>query len=172
MSASWTYGRFHDQRTFDKGNWTLRSPGGCADAQCCKITWLEELQFQRLFNDFLVRWWRQRISKYPFQNVSEEVHRSIACLALLWWRFMLLEIVVQEDLFMFARCTFRMIVGISRGIDMLANWWFVFICKILASSSGPPRGNKGWRFTAGYKFMRHLLNPVRAEHAFPPTKGV
>ena len=29
--------------TFDKASWSLQSPGACADAQCCKITWLEEL---------------------------------------------------------------------------------------------------------------------------------
>ena len=42
-SAWCTYGRFHDQRTFNKGKWKPRRPGVCADAQCCKITWLEEL---------------------------------------------------------------------------------------------------------------------------------
>ena len=35
--------RFHDQRPLDKAKWTPRRPGVRADAQCCKITWLEEL---------------------------------------------------------------------------------------------------------------------------------
>ena len=41
--AWWKCGRFHHQKPLDKGTWTPRSPGVCADAQCCKITWLEEL---------------------------------------------------------------------------------------------------------------------------------
>ena len=36
-------GRFHDLGTFDEAPGTLQSPGVRADAQCCKITWLEEL---------------------------------------------------------------------------------------------------------------------------------
>ena len=28
---------------FDEAPGTVQSPGVCADAQCCKITWLEEL---------------------------------------------------------------------------------------------------------------------------------
>ena len=27
----------------------------------------------------------------------------------------------------------------------------------IASSSGPPRGNKGWRFTAGFKFKIYII---------------
>ena len=34
---------FHDLGTFDTAPGTVQSPGVCADAQCCKITWLEEL---------------------------------------------------------------------------------------------------------------------------------
>ena len=34
---------FHDLGTFDKAPGTLQSSGVRADAQCCKITWLEEL---------------------------------------------------------------------------------------------------------------------------------
>ena len=34
---------FHDLGTFDEAPGTVQSPGVCADAQCCKITWLEEL---------------------------------------------------------------------------------------------------------------------------------
>ena len=33
------------------------------------------------------------------------------------------------------------------------NWWWGWF---LASSSGPPRGNKGWRFTAGLK-CKHVM---------------
>ena len=35
--------RFHDQRPLDKAPWPFQSLGVCADAQCYKITWLEEL---------------------------------------------------------------------------------------------------------------------------------
>ena len=35
--------RFHDLGTFDKAPGTLQSSGVRADAQCFKITWLEEL---------------------------------------------------------------------------------------------------------------------------------
>ena len=35
--------RFHDQRPLDKAPWTFQEPWVRADAQCCKITWLEEL---------------------------------------------------------------------------------------------------------------------------------
>ena len=38
---------FHDLGTFDEAPGTLQSPGVCADAQCCKITWLEELASER-----------------------------------------------------------------------------------------------------------------------------
>ena len=34
---------FHHLGTFDEAPGTVQSPGVCADAQCCKITWLEEL---------------------------------------------------------------------------------------------------------------------------------
>ena len=34
---------FHDLETFHKPRWPSQSPGVRADAQCCKITWLEEL---------------------------------------------------------------------------------------------------------------------------------
>ena len=34
---------FHDLGPFDKAPGTVQSPELCADAQCCKITWLEEL---------------------------------------------------------------------------------------------------------------------------------
>ena len=37
------YCRFYDLGTFDEATGTLQSPGVRADAQCCKITWLEEL---------------------------------------------------------------------------------------------------------------------------------
>ena len=33
--------------TFDEAPGTLQSPGVRADAQCCKITWLEELASER-----------------------------------------------------------------------------------------------------------------------------
>ena len=38
---------FHDLGTFDEAPGTLQSPGVRADAQCCKITWLEELASER-----------------------------------------------------------------------------------------------------------------------------
>ncbi len=38
---------FHDLGTFDEAPGTVQSPGVCADAQCCKITWLEELASER-----------------------------------------------------------------------------------------------------------------------------
>ena len=34
---------FHHFGPFDEAPGTVQSPGVCADAQCCKITWLEEL---------------------------------------------------------------------------------------------------------------------------------
>ena len=37
------YDRFHVLGTFDEAPGTLQSSGVRADAQCCKITWLEEL---------------------------------------------------------------------------------------------------------------------------------
>ena len=38
---------FHDLGTFNEAPETSQSPGVCADAQCCKITWLEELASER-----------------------------------------------------------------------------------------------------------------------------
>ena len=38
---------FHHFGTFDKAPGTVQSPRVCADAQCCKITWLEELALER-----------------------------------------------------------------------------------------------------------------------------
>ena len=38
---------FHDLGTFDEAPGTLQSLGVRADAQCCKITWLEELASER-----------------------------------------------------------------------------------------------------------------------------
>ena len=38
---------FHDLGTFDEAPRTVQSPGVCADAQCCKIIWLEELASER-----------------------------------------------------------------------------------------------------------------------------
>ena len=35
--------RFHDPETFNEAPGTFQSSGVRADAQCCKITWLEEL---------------------------------------------------------------------------------------------------------------------------------
>ena len=35
--------RFHDPGTFDEAPGTVQGSGVRADAQCCKITWLEEL---------------------------------------------------------------------------------------------------------------------------------
>ena len=40
---AWVYVGFHDPGTFDKHFGTLQSPGVRADAQCFKLTWLEEL---------------------------------------------------------------------------------------------------------------------------------
>ena len=40
---AWTYDGFHDPGTFDKHFGTLQNPKVRADAQCFKITWLEEL---------------------------------------------------------------------------------------------------------------------------------
>ena len=34
---------FHHLGPFNEAPGTVQSPGVCADAQCCKITWLEEL---------------------------------------------------------------------------------------------------------------------------------
>ena len=39
--------RFYDPGTFDEDLGTLQSPGVRADAQCFKITWLEELASER-----------------------------------------------------------------------------------------------------------------------------
>ena len=44
---AWKYDRFYDLRTFDEHFGTLQSPGVRADAQCFKITWLEELASER-----------------------------------------------------------------------------------------------------------------------------
>ena len=38
---------FHALGIFDEAPGTVQSPGVCADAQCCKITWLEELASER-----------------------------------------------------------------------------------------------------------------------------
>ena len=40
---AWKYDGIHDPGMFDKDFGTLQSPGVRADAQCFKITWLEEL---------------------------------------------------------------------------------------------------------------------------------
>ena len=39
--------RFQHLGTFDEAPGTAQSPGVRADAQCCKITWLEELASER-----------------------------------------------------------------------------------------------------------------------------
>ena len=39
--------RFHDPGTFDEAPGTVQGSGVRADAQCCKITWLEELASER-----------------------------------------------------------------------------------------------------------------------------
>ena len=41
------HGGFHDLGTFDEAPGTSQSSGVCADAQCCKITWLEELASEK-----------------------------------------------------------------------------------------------------------------------------
>ena len=38
---------FHDLGPFDEAPGTVQSPGVRVDAQCCKITWLEELASER-----------------------------------------------------------------------------------------------------------------------------
>ena len=38
---------FHHLGTFDEAPGTLQSPGVRADAQCCKLTWLEEFASER-----------------------------------------------------------------------------------------------------------------------------
>ena len=44
VSSAWCKcDRFHARRPLDKAKWTYQRPGVRADAQCCKITWLEEL---------------------------------------------------------------------------------------------------------------------------------
>ena len=40
---AWKWDGFYDPGTFDEDFGTLQSPGVRADAQCFKITWLEEL---------------------------------------------------------------------------------------------------------------------------------
>ena len=40
---AWKCAGFHDPGTFDEDFRTLQSPGVRADAQCVKLTWLEEL---------------------------------------------------------------------------------------------------------------------------------
>ena len=44
---AWKYDGFHDPGMFDIDFRTLQSPGVRADAQCFKITWLEELASER-----------------------------------------------------------------------------------------------------------------------------
>ena len=41
------HGGFHDLGTFNEAPETVQSSGVRADAQCCKITWLEELASER-----------------------------------------------------------------------------------------------------------------------------
>ena len=43
VAHAWHSDGFHHLGTFDEAPGTVQSPGVCADAQCCKITWLEEL---------------------------------------------------------------------------------------------------------------------------------
>ena len=43
VAHAWYSDGFHHLGTFDEALGTVQSPGACADAQCCKITWLEEL---------------------------------------------------------------------------------------------------------------------------------
>ena len=40
---AWKCNGIHDPGTFDEDLGTPQSPGVCANAQCVKITWLEEL---------------------------------------------------------------------------------------------------------------------------------
>ena len=42
------YDGFHDLGAFNEATETSQSPGVRADAQCCKITWLEELTSERI----------------------------------------------------------------------------------------------------------------------------
>ena len=44
---TWKCDGFYDPGTFDEDFGTLQSPGVRADAQCFKITWLEELASER-----------------------------------------------------------------------------------------------------------------------------
>ena len=44
---AWKCDGFYDLGTFDEDFGTLQSPGVRADAQCFKITWLEELASER-----------------------------------------------------------------------------------------------------------------------------
>ena len=44
---AWKCVRFHDPGKFDEDFGTLQSPGVRADAQCFKLTWLEELASER-----------------------------------------------------------------------------------------------------------------------------
>ena len=43
VAHAWYSHGFHHLGTFDEASGTVQSPGVCADAQCCKITRLEEL---------------------------------------------------------------------------------------------------------------------------------
>ena len=43
VAHAWYSDGFHHLGTFDEAPGTVQSLGVCADAQCCKITWLEEL---------------------------------------------------------------------------------------------------------------------------------
>ena len=43
VAHAWYSDGIHHLGTFDEAPGTVQSPGVCADAQCCKITWLEEL---------------------------------------------------------------------------------------------------------------------------------
>ena len=66
----------------------------------------------------------------------------------------------------FAACNSNTIAGISRGTDIFSKGEGLFsICKVLASSSGPPRGNIGWRFTAGLKSMDQTKLDINS-HSF------
>ena len=47
VAHAWYNDGFHNLGPFDEAPGTVQSLGVCADAQCCKITWLEELASER-----------------------------------------------------------------------------------------------------------------------------
>ena len=70
---AWKYDGFHDPGTFDEDFGTLQSPWVRADAQCLKLTWLEELQRVILYRHERILLGREDCRPGPKKTICEHL---------------------------------------------------------------------------------------------------